>query len=288
MDLLGRTASIRRAGKDGSGDTVLYAAPKGKRVVDLHADTTTVYFLLSETLPGGSLKAFLYSLPKAGGTPTRISASAAKGYDSFTAQVFASQGGSLFVSSSDAKQRIYRVSIADGTETLVTEREGLINTNLQLFKDEIWFTGSQGVDGIFKVPAAGAMTPPVRVGMLNCGTLRVVATDTVILCGDPLGIRSLSLDGENPRKILDLIDDKSLAAANPSLADGNNYYAVPVASAKVGRPLRRQPIAGGAVTVVACDRRAMRDFSVGATDLFWIETRNDGMADKTSIFKMSK
>jgi len=288
MDLLTRTASIRKVGKDGSGDTVLYVAPKGKRVVTLNTDATQVYFLLSEVLLGGSSKAFLYSVPKAGGPPTRISAATAKGYDSERSQLFAVNGGALYVASSEGKQRIYRVAVADGVEVIVAERDGTISTSLQLFKDEVWFTGSQGIDGIFKVPAGAAMTPPMRVGTLTCGTFRVVATETAILCGDPLGIRALTLSGENPRKILDLIDDKQVSANNPSLADGANYYAVPVASQKIGRPLRRQAISGGAFTVVACDRRAIRDFTVGPSELFWIETRNDGVADKTSIFKLPK
>ena len=123
---------------------------------------------------------------------------------------------------------------------------------------------------------------------MTCGVFRVVVTDTAILCGDPLGIRALTLSGENPRRILDLIDDKQVSANNPSLADVNNYYAVHVGSAKIGRPLRRQAISGGPFTVVACDRRAIRDFTVSASELVWIETRNDGMADKISVFKLPK
>lgn len=288
MDLLSRTGAIRKVGKDGSGDAVLYVAPKGKRVLTLNTDATQVYFLLSEVLTGGSTKAFLYSVPKAGGPSTRISAAMAKGYNTENSQLFAVNGGALYVASSDGKQRIYRVAVADGAEAVVTERDGTINTNLQLFKDDVWFTGSQGIDGIFKVPAGAVMTLPARVGTSTCGAFRVVVTDTAILCGDPLGIRALTLSGENPRLILDLIDDKQVSANNPSPADISNYYAVPVASPKIGRPLRRQAISGGAFTVVACDRRAIRDFTVSARELFWIETRNDGMADKISVFKLPK
>jgi hypothetical protein len=236
---------------------------------------------------GDEQKAFLYKLPLAGGAaPERVSP-ASTGYDSLLTRLFAVDGASAYVFSPRGMMQIVRVSLADGAETVIAERDGTVFTNLQLLGDTVWFTASQGADGIFKTPAAATAPSATRVGTRTCVPLAMSVTASGIFCGGALGVQKLDLMGENPTMVLDLLQEDP-GAVNPTPPDGDVIYVVSVASPSMGRALRRMPSAGGAATRIACDRRTVTYFVAGPTDLFWTEMRAEGGATTKSIVRLPK
>jgi hypothetical protein len=277
---------IRRIGRDGTGDVVLFSSRFEEFIANLTADETNVYFIQeSSILVGGDHVSYLYRMPKAGGTPQRVSP-ASTGYVP-DAVVFAQQAGFVFVNDTG---RIFRVSLADGSETLLTKADG--PRHLQLLGNVLYFMGFDGMTRLLKLPVDVPMPSAVRVGdVVGCGTFALVVTPAGIFCDIPGGVVRYDLDGTNRTLAVNGLDPEiDIATILPSLPDGDAVYLYGHTSedGPTGA-LRRMSITGGPAVPIACGRDYITDVRFGSSDIYWLETRDISSFSRTfGIYRLAK
>jgi hypothetical protein len=280
------TGAILRLDRNGGEPTTLYEAPISMSVMNLVVGGDTVYFLLSEWVDYEHL-AFLYAVPLAGGGAVRVSGTESPGFDWLFGRVFAVDDEFAYVVDARSNQTLLRVSLTDGSETVIAAHDGLAITQAQKLGDTIWYTPSQGIDGIWRVPVdAEDASAAVRVGTGLC-TVRMIATDKGIYCGQLLRLDKYDLDGESYATVLDLRDEDP-GAIGPSEPYGSTLYVYPLASPTEGRPLRRLDTRTDETEIVGCDLRSVRNLTVGEDDVYWVETRDDGDGELTSIMRLPR
>jgi hypothetical protein len=212
---------------------------------------------------------FVFKMPLAGGAPTRVSAAAARGFDLLLSNLFAADASAVFVTTmTGGKGQLVRVSIADGVHTVIAEHDGALNSP-QLFGGHAWFGPKQNTNGIYKAPTSATAAAGVKVGVAEPSTLNWVVTAQGIFTAGALGISHWDLEGLNKTTAFEPPrDDSGLIV--PQGADDTSVYLVPATGSR-GRAIRKIAPSGFAASVVACDRRGVTNFRVGATDLFWVE-----------------
>ena len=285
---LAAPTAIRRVRKDGSGAALVHAAPAMGRVSDVVVAGADAYFLQS-TSAGGNL--LVHRVPLAGGAAVRVSAPTSVGFDPILTNLFAADATSLYLTTMiSGNGRLYRMTIADGTLTVIAEHAGAL-AYPQVVGDDVWFGPRQNLDGFYKAPKSATAPSGARVGTGTCGgpQLGLLVGTGGIFCGGAFTITRHDLQGENRTKILDILEEDAQSnVIAPAATDGAFVYAVGLTSPRVGRPLRKVAVSGGPVTHVACDRRLIEQLLVGPTELFWLETRNDGAGEAQLVFRVAR
>lgn len=313
-----KTRSIRRIGRDGTGDTALYTAPKDHQINDQRTVGDTVFFLESERNEFGSEATTLFSLPLAGGTPTvlakhadpevagdfnRLDTIAAVDADA----VYAIRGGPAVGFGS-----LWRFARAGGTETVVYR--GNVNTKPQKVGADFFFASNDILSNVpnsysvVKVPASGgALT---AVGGAKCrddlvagtfGLLCVGASET----GESTQVSRWDLSGAG-HAVVHAFPEKSSRNATLGPSDGTAVYLHTDVNAGSSADIVKAPLAGGAASVVACGRQRIfrRNVASGAnngafvseldmvtagTELVWVETRKEaGGPEKTGVYRAAR
>lgn len=313
-----KTKAIRKVKLDGTGDTVLYTAPAKHQINDARTFGATVYFLESERNEFGSEATTLFSIPVAGGTPTivgkhadpevvgdfdRLDAIASADADS----VYVIRGGPAVAFGS-----LHRFAVAGGAESVVYR--GNLHSKPQKVGEEFFFTsgdipsGVPNTSTVVKVSAAGGAL--VAVGGAKCkGDLTAGAFG--ILCvgaNETTSEKKLSkwdLSGNGHAIVFELPEKSSrFVLIGPS--DGTSVYVEPNVSSGSSAEITKAPLAGGASTVIACDRQKIPrrktvsggingayvselDMVTTPTELVWTEIRKEnGGPEKTAIYRTAR
>jgi len=308
-----KTRSVRKVKLDGTGDTVLYAAAASHQINDAKTVGGTVYFLESERNEFGSEGTRVFSIPLAGGTPTLIGKhddpAFTSDFDRLDSIVSVDAGGVYVVrGAASGEGSLFRMALADGVETLVYR--GAINSRPQRVGDEFVFASGSIVSGVqnyttvAKVPAAGGT--PVALGGAKCRN-DVTAGDWGVLCSgssETMHSRKLSkwdLSGGGHTVVLDL-SEKGSAILNIGPSDGASVWIQPNTTLGSNNHVLKASLAGGASSIVACDRQRITrrksvagasngayvselNMAVTPTEIVWFEEREDADVKKSAIYR---
>jgi hypothetical protein len=265
----GHASNIRHVEADGSVDEVVYAAPaQDYGLQSLWVTETTAYFI--EQDPAGD--AALYRVALTGGTKTLVST---KKYASGSATIAGVDAASAYViTSTGGGNELRRVSLSDGSETVIAAHTGLAFKDPQIVGRDIWFMANSGLDGYFKAPLDASTSSAVQVSSETC-RYQMSVTSAGVFCSSATGLWLMPLSGAPSSRVLEL--DGGVDVSRP---DGDFVYLLPLATNDIRKALRKYPIAGGSPTDVACDRSTMKDLVFDATGVYWLET------DASDTFKM--
>jgi len=312
------TRALRKVRTDGTGDTVLHEAAAGFQVTDFVVAGATIYFLEAERLMNGVEQSRVYSMPVAGGMPTLIGlhddARLAPVGD-YADAIVASDATSVYlVRNILSPATMWRMAIAGGAEAIV--HNGYINSRPILIGSDLYFQSSQfpgmtNYKGIAKIPASATNGTLTQVGMAYCsgefnagpwGFACAGAQQTM----DQRKVSKFDPSGGNHVELFQPFPSGGGTTARIGPSDGTYLWVTGNQSTSSFKPIFRAPLAGGAATVAACDRGKIRrrgdyndgssndafsvglDMAVGASEIFWAETRKETSGDQTSIFKVAR
>jgi hypothetical protein len=263
-----KAGALKQMNIDGSGETTLYAAPASTSIRSYLATTDEIYLLQVEGVSPAA--AVLYTLPRAGGTPTPVPTT--QRFDSLLSYPFAANGDSLFIFSpqvSGSHMQIHRVSISTGADVVIADKDTLVFTGNQLSDGKVWFAAGQGSGGVFAVDAtASAPSSAAAVTTDTCGYLLVGSTFFLCTSGDtnrydPSGTKTgpFQLPGSN----------------NPAavLLDGDTVYSIP----RLDTPpyeIHAVSVSTGQSRLAACGRGFISSLTLDATNLVWKENGPSG------------
>lgn len=219
--------------------------------------------------------------------------------------------------------QIWRVAKAGGAETRLTTSSTAIDATRissrpTLVNGDFYFLTGQfpapvNYDAIGKMPATASNALPTQVGTSNCrGDMTAYAAG--IFCTGATEVGATNAEQHLSRFDLtggahqDLFSSINTSGINLLIGptDGTSIYVVQERGTTSGGNLTKIPVAGGPAAVVACDRRKIvgrGTFETGGsngayygaiemvatpTELAWVETRKDGAAEKTSIFRIAR
>lgn len=287
-------ASIEKMNLDGTGRTTLYTSTGDRRIHSMKVQGDIAYFFETDnaaTIPVDEL----WSIPLAGGTPTRV------GTVSFDGpRFFGSDAANLYVVyDAAAANAIHfdRVVLASGTAeniALLPDRAGANMTSIS-GNDVFFWAAKTGADAnvadIFHFDkTAAAATPTMLPGgvdaLCDIRLGGMYSTPTKLACGFS-GLNAYGHDGSG----LSVIIPKDLLQSGPNVLVGTDAETLYVfnrqTSATGVGAMMKVPSAGGAVTPVACDLSTLQnrlvnaffpvqteyEVTVGSTDVYWIEKR---------------
>ncbi len=314
-----KTKAVRKVKLDGTGDTVLYTAQTKHQINDVKTVGGTVFFLESERDDNGNEATSLFSMPIAGGAPTlvgkHVDPTVGLDFDRLDA-IISADSDSVFVTRAAAtgEGSLWRFAVAGGAETLVYR--GSIKTRPQKVGDQFYFlsgsipSGTTNFDSVVKLPAAGGA--PSAVATTRCRGDLTAGTTFGVLCagsGETTTAKKLSrwdLSGNGHGIVFELPESSShVAFIGPS--DGTSVYVEPNVREGTKANLSKAPLAGGAATVVACDREEITrrhtqaasgsngvnvselDMAMTPTELVWTETRKaPGQPRTVAIFRTAR
>ncbi len=313
-----KTKAVRKVNLDGTGDAVLYAAAAKHQINDVKTVGTTVFFLESERDDFGNEATSLFSLPVAGGVaPTligkHVDPTVGLDFDRLDS-IITADADSVYVvrGAATGEGNLWRFAIADGAETLVYR--GSIKTRPQKVGDDFYFlsaavpSGMVNFDSVVKVPAAGGGAP-ASIGTRICRG-DVTAGTWGILCagsGETMKTNILSKwDLAGSGHVATFTGTASLAIyIGPS--DGTSVYLEPGVREGTKTNIYKAPLAGGAPTIIACDREEITrrktvagsgsngayvselDMAMTPTELVWTETRKaNGQPHTIGIWRTAR
>jgi hypothetical protein len=307
--------AIRKVRRDGTGDTVLYAAPAGKQINDLVVSGGAIYFLESTRLMSTAEDTRVYSLPVTGGTPTLIALhddpQNGVGGDRLDAIVGVDATNLYLVRNILTPASMFRMAIAGGAEAVMTRvpmgtRPTLVGTDFFFLTGA--FPSGPNAKGIGKLPASANDAMPTQVGMAYCSGDFGAGTWGFLCTGAD---QTMSRDKLSKFDVAggahqELFNYTELVVPTLQIGptDGTHVYVTGNQSTSQRAALHKVPLAGGASTPVACERAQIRPrgggnngaYSIGmemvlsATELFWIETQKDRTTDveKTAIYRTTR
>jgi hypothetical protein len=314
-----KTRAVRKVNLDGTGDTVLYTAVAQHQINDVKTVGTTVFFLESEADQFGNQATSLFSMPIAGGAPTlvgkHVDPTVGLDFDRADA-IITADADSVFIvrAQPTGEGSLWRFAVAGGAETLVYR--GSIKTRPQKVGDEFYFlsasipSGITNFDSVVKVPAAGGVAP-AAVGATKCRGDLTAGTFGLLCAGSSETMTSKKLSRwdltGNAHSIVFELPEKSSHVVFIGPSDGTSVYVEPNVREGTNASVSRAPLAGGAPTIVACDRQEIRrrnafvtggsngayvselDMAMTPTEIVWSETRKpEGGTAKTAIFRTTR
>lgn len=253
--------SIRHIKDDGTSDGNVYTSPEYEsNVLDIVVSGDTIYF--AERNPSGFVH--LYRIPRSGGSKVQITKG--EGEASGSADLGGATSDTVFLSApTDTGHQIRRVSVNDGTETVIAEHKGLVFKDIQILGSDIWFLANEGLDGYFKVPVTATTSSAVQVGTGAC-PFEAAVTPMGAFCSGAVALQRMPLTGGDFADVWDLPN----GVVDVSRPDGNFIYLVPKSNDNTGT-LRKYPIAGGNATDVSCNRGQMTVPVFNDRAILWFE-----------------
>ena len=287
-------ASIEKMNLDGTGRTTLYTSAGDRRIHSMKVQGDIAYFFETDnaaTIPVDEL----WSIPLAGGAPTRI------GTVSFDGpRFFGSDAANLYVaydSAMPAGIHFDRVVIASGTAenmAFLPDRAGANMASIS-GNDVLFWSAKTGADAnvadIFRFDkTATAATPAILPGgvdaLCDIRIAGMYSTPTKLACGFS-GLNAFGHDGTG----LSVLIPKDLLHNGPNVlvgADAETLYVFDREKSATGvGTIVKIPSTGGAVAPVACDLSTLQnrlvdasfpvqteyEVTIGSTDVYWIEKR---------------
>lgn len=292
-------ASIEKMNLDGTGRTTLYTSAGDRRIHSMKVQGDVAYFFETDnaaTIPVDEL----WSIPLAGGTPTRV------GTVSFDGPRFiGSDAANLYVAyDAAAANAIHfdRVVLASGTvenAALLPDRAGANMTSIT-GNDVFFWAAKTGADAnvadIFRFDKTATAAAPTALpggvdALCDIRTAGLFSTPTKVACGFS-GLNAYGHDGSGLSPLI----PKDLTHLGPNVLVGSDAETLYVFNREkalqgVGTIVKISS-SGGAITPVACDLSTLQnrlvdasfpvqteyEVTVGATDVYWIEKRQSGGA----------
>jgi hypothetical protein len=266
---------IRHMKDDGTGDSVIYTSPDGGSVQSLWVTTDTIYFV--ERSASGASNLFSTSL--SGGAKTQITK---KDFASGGADIGGVANGAVFVSTSATDtHQLQRITVQDGTKTVIADQKGLAFRSMQIVGSDFWFLSNTGLDGYFKTPLAATGPSAKQVGTDSC-TFEAAVTSAGAYCSGATWLSRMPLTGGSFMHVWELQD----GPVDVSLPDGNFVYLVPKSTTTSRGVLLKYPVAGGTPTDLSCGRSTMTIPVFNGKGLYWLEEADD--SSKTNIYTTPK